>query len=242
VFEPKQGLYGHYLVILDFKSLYPSIAILHNLSFDTINCKCCEFVPECRVKPEIVKECIVEQEYRICNKRDGALKTKLQVFREERFRQKELGNDAKQTVIKILINGAYGVYGKNYFQYYDPRVAELITEYGRHTLLKMNELAQEHGFEVIYGDTDSVFLHIDPKVQGPNLNTVENAKHTVEEFQKLCEERLHVGFHIISYNHISLFLSKGYVNGKIALPSNKEQPYRRRRNRHNRQYKTCHTS
>jgi DNA polymerase, archaea type len=213
VFDPKHGLYGNYIVVLDLKSLYPSIGILYNLSFDTINCDCCEFVPECRVKPEIIKECVVEQEYWICHKKDGALKTKLLVFREERFRQKDLGNDAKQQVLKILINGAYGVFGKDYFYYYDPRVAELITAYGRYTLLKMRELAQENGFEVIYGDTDSVFIHMDSEVRGPILNTVDNAKNIVGRFQKLCEERLGVEVELkrIYYKSIMSEGKKHYV-------------------------------
>jgi hypothetical protein len=39
VIEPKKGVY-HNLMIVDAVSLYPSMAILHNISFDTINCDC----------------------------------------------------------------------------------------------------------------------------------------------------------------------------------------------------------
>ena len=45
-----------------------------------------------------------------------------------------------------------------YFKYYDLRVAELITAYGRYTLSKMQEIATNMGFEIVYGDTDSLFL------------------------------------------------------------------------------------
>jgi DNA polymerase elongation subunit (family B) len=190
VFKPKQGFYGKYVIVFDAKSLYPSIAILYNISFDTINCDCCRDNAECQiVNPDVLKDCKVESQYWICNKHDGALKTKLIVFRQERFRQLELGNDAKQSVLKILINGAYGVFGKDYFYFYDPRVAELITAYGRYTLLQMKALAEQSGFEAIYGDTDSIFIHLP-------ADSIEQVKNLVSGFQQLCEQNLHVGIEL----------------------------------------------
>lgn len=64
----------------------------------------------------------------------------------------------KDRGLKILINGGYGVFGYPGFKYYDKRVAELITAYGRHTLRYMQQLAEKHGFEIVAGDTDSLFL------------------------------------------------------------------------------------
>ena len=64
---------------------------------------------------------------------------------EERLKQKKLGNNVIQLALKILINGGYGVFGNHYFKYYDPRVAELITAYGRHTLSKMQDIAHKYG-------------------------------------------------------------------------------------------------
>src|SRR5215213_6947777 len=40
VLQPKKGLY-HDLIVVDVTSLYLTVAIHHNLSFDTINCECC---------------------------------------------------------------------------------------------------------------------------------------------------------------------------------------------------------
>ena len=36
----ERGLYRN-LKVVDVVSLYPSVAILHNISFDTVNCACC---------------------------------------------------------------------------------------------------------------------------------------------------------------------------------------------------------
>ncbi len=41
VLQPRKGLY-HNLIVADVTSLYPTMAILHNLSFDAINCDCCK--------------------------------------------------------------------------------------------------------------------------------------------------------------------------------------------------------
>lgn len=41
VLEQRRGIY-HNLVVVDVVSLYPSMAILQNISFDTVNCKCCK--------------------------------------------------------------------------------------------------------------------------------------------------------------------------------------------------------
>jgi DNA polymerase elongation subunit (family B) len=41
VLLPKKGLYNN-IVVVDAKSLYPSVGINYNLSFDTINCGCCK--------------------------------------------------------------------------------------------------------------------------------------------------------------------------------------------------------
>ena len=49
VLDPKHGLY-HNTVVVDAASLYPTMGIHYNLSFDTINCKCCKNNPRAKVK------------------------------------------------------------------------------------------------------------------------------------------------------------------------------------------------
>ena len=48
VLQPKKGFY-HNLIVVDVASLYPSMAILHNISFDTVNCQCCKDNSESRI-------------------------------------------------------------------------------------------------------------------------------------------------------------------------------------------------
>lgn len=66
VIEPKRGLYRG-LKVVDVVSLYPSMAILNNISFDTVNCACCMNRDDARVPAEII-----DKGYWICKQREGA--------------------------------------------------------------------------------------------------------------------------------------------------------------------------
>jgi DNA polymerase elongation subunit (family B) len=185
VLPPKKGLY-HNLIIADVTSLYPSTAILHNISFDTVNCECCKDDSNCKINEVITKGCKIEKEYWICRQKEGAFPKKLRIFKEERLKQKSLGNQVKQLALKILINGGYGVFGSKYFKYYDPRVAELITAYGRYTLTRMQEIARNMGFEIVYGDTDSLFLY------NSNENDESSKEELILRFTEECNKQLGV--------------------------------------------------
>jgi DNA polymerase, archaea type len=185
VLQPKKGLY-HNLVVVDVTSLYPSMAILHNMSFDTVNCECCKNDSNCKINEEITKGCKIEKEYWICRRKEDAFPKKLRVFKEERLKQKNLGNQVKQLVLKILINGGYGVFGSRYFKYHNPRVVELITAYGRYTLSKMQEIATKMGFDVVYGDTDSLFLY------NRNGNGKSSKEEIILQFTEECNKQLGV--------------------------------------------------
>jgi DNA polymerase elongation subunit (family B) len=101
------------------------------------------------------------KQYWICHDSnyEGLIPVLLQQYREERFTQKDLGNEAMQKALKILINGCYGLFGSEFFEYADYRVAELTTAFGRYTLSYMKHVAEKvYGFDVIAGDTDSIFV------------------------------------------------------------------------------------
>jgi DNA polymerase, archaea type len=213
VLEPKQGIY-HNTVVVDAASLYPTMAIHYNLSFDTINCKCCKNNTRAQVKlkSSFFKGCkfIVRNKCWICRRVGGAFPKKLKIFRRERLQQKKQGNKAKQLALKILINGGYGVFGHTKFRYYNPMVAELVTTYGRYTLAKMQGIAKRLGFQIIYGDTDSLFLNKLP------------FKNSLNKFQELCREQLDIEIEVKN-NYSTLILSSGkkhyigYENGLIDI-------------------------
>ena len=208
VLQPKKGLY-HALAVVDVTSLYPTMAILHNISFDTVNCQCCKDDSRCRISNDITKDCKMQKEYWICGQKEGAFPRKLRIFKEERLRQKKLGNHVRQLALKILINAGYGVFGSQYFKYHDPRVAELITAYGRYTISRMKQIAENMGFEIVYGDTDSLFLHHD---NNDKTCLDLNFKESLSKFKEECSIQLGV-----EMEH-----SKTY---KTAIISNKKKHY-----------------
>lgn len=169
VIAPKIGFYEKSPVyVVDVKSLYPSMIIGHNISFDTVNCDCCKDDSAAKVDDEImniinsnVAHGEKREHYWICKAFDyrGIVPRLLQQFRDERFKHQELGNELMQLALKNLINGCYGIFGSTFFEYSDYRVAELTTAFGRHALQHMQHIAKEvYDFNVIYGDTDSIFI------------------------------------------------------------------------------------
>ena len=192
VLKPKRGVYRN-LVVVDVVSLYPSMALLNNISFDTVNCECCIYNLDARIPGQISMILNSDQDnkidnrnYWICRRSEGIFPKKLRVFKNERIRQKELGNSEKQLALKILINGGYGVFGSRFFKYRDLRVAELITAYGRYTLTKMQGLAEEMGLQVVYGDTDSLFIDL----YGDKQTDSDIVNGYILEFKEKCKKHL----------------------------------------------------
>jgi DNA polymerase elongation subunit (family B) len=130
------------------------VIINYNISFDTIFCHCCKDDPLARVPKEVIDT----KDYWICRMQQGVFTDRMKYFTQERLRQKDLRNDLGNQGLKILINAGYGVFGYEHFKYFDLDVATLVAAYGRYTLTKMIKLAQDEGFGVVYGDTDSIFI------------------------------------------------------------------------------------
>jgi DNA polymerase elongation subunit (family B) len=94
VIEPKQGMY-HNVVVVDAASLYPTMAIHYNISFDTVNCKCCKKNPRAKIKlnKAFFKDCkFISKTIVGSAKIQGAFTRKLKIFRQERLQQKKLAN------------------------------------------------------------------------------------------------------------------------------------------------------
>lgn len=64
----------------------------------------------------------------------------------------------KATAYKIAANSFYGVIGSPMSRFYDPDVAESVTQAGKWLILETAKAAEARGFAVIYGDTDSIFV------------------------------------------------------------------------------------
>jgi len=79
-------------------------------------------------------------------------------------RDKTLSHEERQLygvvsqAIKVILNAAYGVMGAEIFPLYCLPVADATAAIGRSTTARTIEKCKQIGIEVIYGDTDSLFL------------------------------------------------------------------------------------
>jgi DNA polymerase I len=166
VLAPKPGLHEN-VAVLDFKAMYPSIMIHFNVSPDT-------YVPESEAEPKGGVNVAPEVKHRFRKEPVGFYKQVLSslIATRDQIRQ-ELSRldpkspeykvlDARQKAVKVITNATYGYAGWIGARWYIKPVAEAATAWGRHTIMNTIELAKRIGLEVIYGDTDSVFVKNEP--------------------------------------------------------------------------------
>ncbi|MDE1844974.1 MAG: DNA-directed DNA polymerase I, partial [Thaumarchaeota archaeon] len=160
VVEPTEGIHFN-VSVMDFASLYPSIIKVRNLSYETVRC----------THDECKKNMIPGTTHWVCTKKNGLTATLIGSLRDLRVnyykslsKNPSLSADQKQlyTVVsqalKVILNASYGVMGAEIFPLYCLPVAEATTAVGRFTILETIEKCKSVGIEVLYGDTDSLFL------------------------------------------------------------------------------------
>ena len=75
--------------------------------------------------------------------------------REEAKRNKDI---YLSQAVKILMNSFYGVMGTPGCRFYNPDLPTAVTGTGQWVLKTASTFLRDSGYEVIYGDTDSVFV------------------------------------------------------------------------------------
>ncbi|MEM5812639.1 MAG: DNA-directed DNA polymerase, partial [Candidatus Aenigmatarchaeota archaeon] len=170
VHMPKEGIHDN-IALFDFHSLYPSITITHNVSPETLDCICCGGKPESEDKRNVVPE----DGHWYCSEHEGFIPKILKGLMERRNEiKKEMKKlrpssekykllDHRQHGLKILANASYGYYAYPGSRWYSRVCAQSITAWGRFYIKQVIELANKMGYEVIYGDTDSLFLKVKSK-------------------------------------------------------------------------------
>jgi DNA polymerase I len=165
VLSPKPGLHEN-IAVLDFKSMYPNIMITYNLSPDTYIAPDgpepaggVYTAPEAghrfrKTPPGFYKEALT---YLI--KVRGTIRQKMKTLNPKTVEYHVL--DARQKAVKIITNAAYGYAGWVGAKWYIKPVAEAASAWGRHIILTASQMAEKAGIQVVYGDTDSLFLNYD---------------------------------------------------------------------------------
>jgi DNA polymerase-2 len=93
--------------------------------------------------------------------RDGAiLPALIETLHDARSRAMAAKNEALSRAIKILMNSFYGVLGTPGCRFFDPRLPTSITRRGHAVIERARSFFEERGLAVLYGDTDSLFVHL----------------------------------------------------------------------------------
>jgi DNA polymerase-2 len=143
VMDSEPGLYDNVLV-LDFKSLYPSI--IRTFQIDPLGLA----EPGDDPVPGFLEARFA---------RDGAILPELiEELWRARDEAKKHDDGALSQAVKILMNSFYGVLGSSGCRFYDARLASSITRRGHEIIRTSRDRIREHGHRVIYGDTDSLFV------------------------------------------------------------------------------------
>ena len=167
VFEPKIGL-SKDIVVLDYKSLYPTIMISQNYSYDTIIreedkylCNSDDInkavVGGWFIKPEIKMGIVPKILTELLNERIRIKKLmKAAVGSEKEFL------DARQYALKILLNSFYGYSGYTRARLFEVGIAAAVTSFGRQNIEETRNFVETNykQCKIIYGDTDSIFVEI----------------------------------------------------------------------------------
>ena len=251
VMEPQSAFFTSPLLVLDFQSLYPSVMIAYNYCYSTflgrvVNWRgqnkmgFTDFKREERllelfkdkiniapngimyVKPEIRKSLLAKMLGEILETR-VMVKSGMKVDRDDKTLQRLLNN--RQLALKLIANVTYG-YTSASFSGRMPcsEIADSIVQTGRETLEKAIALihsVERWGAEVVYGDTDSLFVHLKGRSKDEAFDIGNEIAKTVTDMNprpvKLKFEKV--------YLPCVLLAKKRYVGFKYETKSQREPDF-----------------
>lgn len=184
VMDPVPGIYDD-VIVLDFKSLYPSI--IQTFKID----------PYSNLKSEI-NTIKTLNDFKFSSTHHF-LPEFIEQLIEQRNLAKKKNDKQLSQAIKILMNSFYGVMGSFGCRFYHPNLPTAITGTGHKLLLGSKEFLAKKGYEVIYGDTDSLFLKLK---EGEGENAEANGKRIAEDLNNYWSEKIKNEYGLKSYLEI----------------------------------------
>lgn len=165
IFQPRAGFHRD-VIEVDFSSLFPNIIVEKNISPETVNCGCCN------------NDSVPQLKYSICKKKRGFLPRLLEPIIErreeikEKIREKEEGNGSgdgsemdwlrslrkRSSALKWILVTCFGYMGYKNAKFGKVECHEAICAFARKILTRSSRIAEKHGFNVLHGITDSLFL------------------------------------------------------------------------------------
>lgn len=174
VFEAMPGFYD-FVMLFDFKSLYPTIIAAHNLCYTTIVKEGLD-IDDSRVNiynEDGYQSKFVKKEEKIgvlpkilVNLLESRQNAKKEMFQAEDENERKI-KDKRQLALKICANALYGYTISRFSQLPCIPVGGFTTQLGRANILRTSEaMTQKYGGKIVFGDTDSFGLC--PDTSNPN--------------------------------------------------------------------------
>jgi DNA polymerase I len=215
------GLYDN-VVVLDFKSMYPSMIMKYNICFTTFDPKGTIIAPtgarfldpskRVGLVPRILKD--------LMNERDKVKRDMKNASTPEERNYL----DGIQGALKILMNTFYGVLASSFYRFTNLEIGGAITAYARDTITGLISLLKSEGKIVIYGDTDSIFIesgansHAEAVRIGEELSKrLSDKEGIIVEFEKVMDpffshgaKKRYAGKIVFPYDQKDTVLVRGY--------------------------------
>ncbi|MBD3190103.1 MAG: hypothetical protein GF308_05645 [Candidatus Heimdallarchaeota archaeon] len=175
VLNPKGSLHIG-VIIADFRSMYPSVCVAHNIGGETLRetNKVKEYNP-LKMFQKKPKSCLALMQETLIKRREekkellAQIKKKVDESKSEKKRRILLKKietlNKEQYSLKIVANSMYGAHNYVKSRFYSLRLGNAITNIARTYLEQMEQWVAEVSqsitpCEIVYGDTDSAFIKL----------------------------------------------------------------------------------
>ena len=198
VHEVEPGIHP-WVAVLDFKSMYPSIMISQNICSTTLvrddskdeshnvspttSTRYVSSDQRRGLVPRLLSELMEQRDYH---------KSELKKARESGDDEAAFLHDQLQYAVKILMNSFYGVFASSFYRFTHPDLGASITEWARHNIRTIIKNVETEGHDVVYSDTDSIFVRA-PVVADSPINRPPNSSLVFEDWNSAREVTLNFG-------------------------------------------------
>jgi len=190
VMSSTPGLYKN-VIVLDFKSLYPSI--IRTFLIDPMGL--IEGLNETSEQIEAVVPGFHDAKF---SRKQHHLPKLIEQLWRARDQAKKHKDKMLSQAIKIIMNSFYGVLGSTGCRFYDPRLSSSITLRGHEIMQQTKLWIEKAGFEVIYGDTDSTFIKLEDELTQSQCNEIgiKLAGEINEKWQTKLKQKFNILSHL----------------------------------------------
>jgi len=172
VMDSTPGLYSNVLV-LDFKSLYPSI--IRTFKIDPLGLAVGLASEQSSSDSATGTSTISGFLSAHFSRTQHILPGLVTQLWQDRDVAKKAKDAPLSHAIKIIMNSFYGVLGSSGCRFFNPQLASSITKRGHEIIQETADFIEKKGYSVIYGDTDSVFVHLKDQADELEANAIGDA-------------------------------------------------------------------